>query len=80
MASAIFLPVLWKTCVLCFAVAGLATLIGFPVAFPLANLKGRVRYNLLLMVLVPLLLMCHIIKIYAIRSILGGKGFLNRFL
>jgi spermidine/putrescine transport system permease protein len=31
------------------------------------------------MVLVPLL-MSYIIKIYAIRSILGGNGFLNRFL
>ena len=78
-SDAIFLPVLWRTCVLCFAVAGLATLIGFPVAFLLANLRGRIRYYLLLMVLVPLL-MSYIIKIYAIRSILGGNGFLNRFL
>jgi spermidine/putrescine transport system permease protein len=77
--DAIFVPVLWQTCLLCFAVAALATAIGFPVAFLLANLKGRRRYFLLLMVLVPLL-MSYIIKIYAIRSILGGNGFLNRFL
>jgi spermidine/putrescine transport system permease protein len=77
--DAIFVPVLWQTCVLCLAVAGLATLIGYPVAFQLANLKGRRRYFLLLLVLVPLL-MSYIIKIYAIRSILGGNGFLNRFL
>jgi len=77
--DAIFIPVLWRTCLLCFAVAALATIIGYPVAFLLANLKGRVRYYLLLMVLVPLL-MSYIIKIYAIRSILGGNGFLNRFL
>jgi spermidine/putrescine transport system permease protein len=32
-----------------------------------------------MLVLVPLL-MSYIIKIYAIRSILGGNGFLNRFL
>jgi len=57
----------------------LAVLIGFPVAFLLSNLKGRRRYFMLLMVLVPLL-MSYIIKIYAIRSILGGSGFLNRFL
>ena len=61
------------------AVAGLATMIGYPVAFQLVNLKGRSRYFLLLLVLVPLL-MSYIIKIYAIRSILGGNGFLNRFL
>ncbi len=77
--DAIFVPVLWQTCLLCLAVAALATLAGYPVAFLLANLKGRRRYLLLLMVLVPLL-MSYIIKIYAIRSILGGNGFLNRFL
>ena len=77
--DAIFLPVLWQTCLLCLAVAALATVIGFPVAFLLAQLKGNRRYFLLLMVLVPLL-MSYIIKIYAIRSILGGNGFLNRFL
>ena len=78
-ADAIFIPVLWQTILLCLTVAALATTIGFPVAFLLANLKGRRRYFLLLMVLVPLL-MSYIIKIYAIRSILGGNGFLNRFL
>ena len=77
--DAIFIPILWRTCLLCLAVAALAILIGFPVAFLLANLKGRRRYLVLLLVLVPLL-MSYIIKIYAIRSILGGTGFLNRFL
>jgi spermidine/putrescine transport system permease protein len=78
-ADAIFIPVLWQTCLLCLAVAALTTLLGYPVAFLLANLKGRRKYLLLMMVLVPLL-MSYIIKIYAIRSILGGNGFLNRFL
>jgi spermidine/putrescine transport system permease protein len=77
--DAIFIPILWRTCLLCLAVAALTILIGFPVAFLLANLKARRRYLVLLMVLVPLL-MSYIIKIYAIRSILGGTGFLNRFL
>ena len=77
--DAIFIPILWKTCLLCLSVSALAVLTGFPVAFLLANLKGRRRYFVLLMVLVPLL-MSYIIKIYAIRSILGGTGFLNRFL
>jgi spermidine/putrescine transport system permease protein len=60
-------------------VAALTTVAGYPVAFLLASLKGRRKYLLLMMVLVPLL-MSYIIKIYAIRSILGGNGFLNRFL
>ena len=78
-SEAIFIPVLLQTSLLCLAVAVLSVLIGFPVAFLLANLSGRRRYFLLLMVLVPLL-MSYIIKIYAIRSILGGNGFMNRFL
>ncbi len=77
--DAIFIPVLWQTSLLCFAVAALTILFGYPVAFLLANLKGRRRHILLLLVLVPLL-MSYIIKIYAIRSILGGNGLLNRFL
>lgn len=77
--DAIFIPVLWQTCLLCLAVATLAAVIGYPVAFRLATLSGRRKYILLMLVLVPLL-MSYIIKIYAIRSILGGNGFLNRFL
>ena len=77
--DAIFLPVLWQTCLLCLGVAALTILFGYPVALFLATLKGRRRHFLLLMVLVPLL-MSYIIKIYAIRSILGGKGLLNQFL
>jgi spermidine/putrescine transport system permease protein len=77
--DAIFIPVLLQTCLLCGAVGALATLIGYPVAFLLATLSGRRKYTLLMLVLVPLL-MSYIIKIYAIRSILGGNGFLNRFL
>ncbi len=78
-SEGVFIRVLLWTCLLCFGVAVLAVLLGFPVAFLLASLRGRRRYVLLLMVLVPLL-MSYIIKIYAIRSILGGNGFLNRFL
>ena len=75
----IFLPVFWRTCVLCLEVSVLAIGFGYPVAFFLAGLKGRKKYALLMMLLVPLL-MSYIIKIYAIRSILGGTGFLNRAL
>lgn len=77
--DAIFIPVLWQTFLLCSAVSALTILFGYPIAFLLANLKGRRRHILLLMVIVPLL-MSYIIKIYAIRSILGGTGLLNRFL
>jgi spermidine/putrescine transport system permease protein len=75
----IFIPVLLQTCLLCLAVGTFTTLLGYPVAFLLASLSGRWKYMLLMLVLVPLLL-SYIIKIYAIRSILGGNGFLNQFL
>lgn len=78
-AEAVFAPVLWRTCLLCLAVAVLTVCFGYPVAFLLANMTGRLRYGLLMLVLVPLL-MSYVIKIYAIRSILGGYGFLNRAL
>jgi len=75
----VFLPVFWRTCLLCLEVAVLAVGFGYPVAFFLAGLEGRKKYTLLLLLMVPLL-MSYVIKIYAIRSILGLNGFLNKAL
>jgi spermidine/putrescine transport system permease protein len=77
--DAIFIPVMLKTCLLCLGVAVLTVIFGYPVAFLLASLRGRLRYALLILVLVPLL-MSYVIKIYAIRNILGGNGLLNKSL
>ena len=77
--DAIFIPVMLKTCLLCIGVAVFTVLFGYPVAFLLASLRGRLRYALLILVLVPLL-MSYVIKIYAIRNILGGNGLLNKTL
>jgi len=74
-----FIPVLRQTVVLCLEVAALGILFGYPVAYFISGLKGRKKYTVLMLLLVPLL-MSYIIKIYAIRSILGGNGFLNRAL
>src|SRR4051794_17326193 len=43
-AEGLYPAVLWQTCLLCLAVAVLAVLIGYPVAFLLAMLQGRRRY------------------------------------
>lgn len=75
----VFLPIFWRTCLLCLAVALLCVLFAFPVAYFLTTLRGRRRYGLLVLLLVPLL-MSYVIKIYAVRSILGGNGMLNRAL
>lgn len=74
-----FLPTFLNSCWLALKVAAIAVLAGYPVAYLLASLGGRIRYALALFFAVPLL-MSYIIKIYAIRSILGGNGFLNRIL
>lgn len=75
----IYVPVLRQTIVLCLEVAALGILFGYPVAYFLSSLKGRKKYTLLMLLLVPLL-MSYIIKMYAIRAILGGNGFLNKAL
>jgi spermidine/putrescine transport system permease protein len=78
-AEEIYIPVLRQTVILCLEVAALAIAFGYPVAYFLSGLRGRKKYVLLMLLLVPLL-MSYIIKMYAIRSILGGNGFLNHAL
>ena len=78
--DAIFIPVLWQTCLLCRGGGGSdhpdSAIRSLSCSPPC---RGGGNTLLLMLVLVPLL-MSYIIKIYAIRSILGGNGFLNRFL
>jgi spermidine/putrescine transport system permease protein len=75
----VFLPVFWNTILLCLAVAVICVGLAYPVAYLLTSLTGRWRYALLMLLMVPLL-MSYVIKIYAIRSILGLNGFLNQAL
>ncbi|MBZ9849625.1 ABC transporter permease [Mesorhizobium sp. CA14] len=75
----VFLPVFWRTIVLCLSVAAISILLAYPTAYFLTTLHGRWRYVLLMLLMVPLL-MSYVIKIYAIRSILGLNGFLNKAL
>lgn len=75
----VFLPVFWNTILLCLAVAVICVGLAYPVAYLLTSLTGRWRYALLMLLMVPLL-MSYVIKIYAIRSILGLNGFLNQVL
>ncbi|KQV30487.1 ABC transporter permease [Rhizobium sp. Root1203] len=75
----VFLPVFWNTCVLCLSVAVLCIALGYPAAYFLTMLRGRWRYVMLMLLMVPLL-MSYVIKIYAIRSILGQNGVLNTML
>ena len=74
-----FVPVFLRTCVVCLAVAAISVIFAYPIAYLLASLEGRRKYVMALVFVVPLM-MSYIIKIYAIRAILGGNGFLNRIL
>ena len=78
-SDAIFIPILLYTCLLSLGAAVITVVLGYPVALLLAGIEGRIKYALSLVFVIPLL-MSYIIKIYAIRSILGGNGFLNRIL
>jgi spermidine/putrescine transport system permease protein len=74
--DAIYLPLFLKTVLLALEVVAITLLVGYPCAYLLAGLKGRLRYVLALVFTMPLF-MSYIIKIYAIRAILGTKGVLN---
>jgi spermidine/putrescine transport system permease protein len=60
-------------------VTAIGLLLGYPVAYFVWRRRGRLRYLLLLVSVVPLF-MSYIIKLYAMRSILGLHGFLNKAL
>ena len=78
-SDAIYIPILFYTCLLSLGAAAITVILGYPVALLLASIEGRLKYALTLVFVIPLL-MSYIIKIYAIRSLLGGNGFLNRIL
>lgn len=64
---------------LCFEVAALSILVGYPVAWFIWRQKGRRRYLLLLLAVVPLF-MSYIVKLYTLRSMLGLNGLINQLL
>jgi spermidine/putrescine transport system permease protein len=74
--DAIYLPLFVKTVLLALEVVAITLLVGYPCAYLLAGLRGRLRYVLALVFTMPLF-MSYIIKIYAIRAILGTNGVLN---
>ena len=64
---------------LCVEVAALSLLVGYPVAWFIWRQRGRRRYLLLLLAVVPLF-MSYIVKLYTLRSMLGLNGLLNQLL
>jgi spermidine/putrescine transport system permease protein len=68
-----------STLTLAFQVSVINFFLGYAVAFFISRQSHTVKYLLVLSAIVPLL-MSYIIKIYAIRGLLGTKGLLNQFL
>lgn len=68
----VFIDTLWLAAV----VATIGLVFGYIVAYLVWRLEGRLRYFILLLSVIPLA-MNYIVKIYAMRNILGYNGFLN---
>lgn len=75
----LYFDVIWTTLILCLSIATICVLLGYPIAYLLAILSGGRRHTLMCLVVIPLL-MNYVIKIYAMRSILGGRGLLNQLI
>jgi spermidine/putrescine transport system permease protein len=74
-----YLKVFIGTLKLAFFVAFVALVFGYIISYLIWRLEGSARYLLLLLSALPLV-MNYVVKIYAMRSILGYNGFLNSLL
>jgi spermidine/putrescine transport system permease protein len=74
-----FLTIYGNTILLSFEVTALNLVIGYLIALFLARRTPRVRFGLMMLFMIPLF-MSYIIKIYAVRGILGQRGVLNEIL
>jgi spermidine/putrescine transport system permease protein len=76
-------PLYWtvfsQTMLTALGVTAVCLLLAYPVAAFISMLPARGQFPALVVIVLPLLL-SYIIKIYAIRSILGYRGFLNQAL
>jgi spermidine/putrescine transport system permease protein len=76
-------PLYWtvfsRTMLTALGVTAVCLLLAYPVAAFITLLPARTQFPALVVIVLPLLL-SYIIKIYAIRSILGYRGFLNQAL
>lgn len=75
-SSGSYLYVFFGTLKLAFTVALISLVFGYILSYLIWRLEGSARYLLLLLSALPLV-MNYVVKIYAMRSILGFNGFLN---
>ncbi len=73
----IYLKVFGITLEIAIGVAVLDLLVGYPAAYLVTRARGSWRGVMLALLVAPLF-MSYIIKLYALRSLLGGNGYLKR--
>ena len=76
LAQPSYIRVFLGTLQLAGIVAAVGLVFGYIIAYLIWRLEGRIRYFMLLFSVIPLA-MNYIVKIYAMRGILGYNGFLN---
>ena len=77
--SPTYLGTFLGTVLLCLEVVLLSLAVGYPVAWFIWCQRGRRRYVLLLLAVLPLF-MSYIVKLYTLRSMLGINGLVNQAL
>ena len=75
----VYRRVLGRTVLIATQVSGLCFMLGYAVALFIWRRGPWLKYTLLFAVAIPLM-MSYVIKIYAIRGLLGHTGFLNQIL
>ncbi len=79
LTSAAFRIIIWRTLSLSLAVTVLCLLVGYPLAYALSRLKGRLAVGLLLVVSIPYVTSI-LIRTYAWIVLLSGNGIINQLL
>ena len=77
--STVFQVLIRRTFLIAIASAGIATLIGYPLAFLVVRKFGRFKTTAALLILVPLWV-SYLMRVFAWRIILGESGVLNSLL
>src|SRR5262245_45996281 len=72
----VFLDTVW----ICFLTAFFTLLVGYPLAYALVSVRGRVLKSILLIIVVTPLFLGEIVRTYSWIIVLGNNGFLNTVL
>lgn len=75
----VYLILLWRTLLIAFGVTITTFTFGYPLALYINRQFGRIKSILYMLILIPLLT-SYIVRIYAMRLVLGTNGVINNFL